>query len=211
MSYEPSLNQIGLETGTDKARHGYLPFYEFHFKKRSPQSLLELGVLGGASLQMWKRYFPECHVEGWDRQVRWDKKVVEGCELKIVDLNSRVEIENAAKGASWDIIIDDASHTMQQQQLTFSVLFEKCKFFVMEDLHTSWSKPHKSAPTRRTTFDLVVNLGSGGRPWDAEGASPKEAAHISRYAKLVAVYWVENLKGPRSATAIVRNRARVRV
>ena len=205
-----SLNQIGAETGTDKSRHGYLPFYESHFKRENPRSLLELGVLGGASLQMWKRYFPKCRVEGWDQEVRWDKKVVEGCKLKIVNLNSRAEIENAADGAQWDVIIDDASHTMQQQQLTFSALFEKSKFFVMEDLHTSWSAAHKSSPTRRTTFDLVVNLGTGGRPWDAECASPEEAAYISRYAELVAVYWVENLKGPRSVTAIVRNRARSR-
>lgn len=201
-----SLHETGLKAGSDKARHGYLPFYEAHLRDACPERLLELGIYKGASLEMWKRYFPNCTVEGWDRIVRWTDEAVAGCEVKNVDLNSRTEIEHAAKGATWDLIIDDAAHTMGQQQLTFSMLFKKTKLFIMEDLHTSWRSDHGRGLTGRTTFDLVVNLGPGGRPWDAECATEEERTLIDTNAELVGLYWVENLKGPRSVTAIVKNR-----
>ena len=57
-----SLDEIGIETGTDKSsmHHGYLDFYEMFFEtlRDKPVRILEIGVLGGASVMMWEEILP---------------------------------------------------------------------------------------------------------------------------------------------------------
>src|SRR5215510_13902823 len=67
--YSPFANmkQLAKRHGTDKGATyhtfngiNYLDLYEQHFKafKYKHIKLLEIGVYGGASLRMWKEYFP---------------------------------------------------------------------------------------------------------------------------------------------------------
>ena len=47
-----TLHDYGLQYGSDKAtHHGYLTFYEAHIGE--PKSIIEFGILNGASLKMW--------------------------------------------------------------------------------------------------------------------------------------------------------------
>ena len=75
---DASLEQLAERHGSDKATHGYCPFYEDLLARRrdEPLRVLELGVggfdrpddpaWGGASLRMWKDYFPHGSVWGLD-------------------------------------------------------------------------------------------------------------------------------------------------
>jgi hypothetical protein len=55
------LKEIGEKYGTDKVEHDYLDFYEKELPKQVGK-LLEIGVLNGASLRMWKEYYTEAAI-----------------------------------------------------------------------------------------------------------------------------------------------------
>lgn len=69
---EKNLTEIGLEYGTDKAFwHRYTDFYEPFFarlKNRKDLTILEFGVLDGASIKMLDDYFHPRLVIGADIQ-----------------------------------------------------------------------------------------------------------------------------------------------
>src|SRR3954454_15159557 len=71
-----SLTALAEQFGTDKwGRHRYTPHYEKHLRHLRQRSfaLLEIGIggyarerQGGASLRMWKAYFPAAQIVGLD-------------------------------------------------------------------------------------------------------------------------------------------------
>ena len=66
---ERSLNDIGLETGTDKSSraHDYLGYYENALRGLSRiDRILEIGVHEGASLRMWRDFLPRARIVGLD-------------------------------------------------------------------------------------------------------------------------------------------------
>ena len=63
------LTRLGRLYNTDKAtEHHFTPFYNamFSSQRDSIKSLLEVGVYHGASIQMWRDYFPEAKIYGID-------------------------------------------------------------------------------------------------------------------------------------------------
>lgn len=144
-----TLDQIGLTTRTDKASffHDYLRTYEEFFSplRHAPVRLLEMGVLGGASLVTWAKYFdhPEARIDGMDTDTL-------RCQ-RIQDRRVRV-IQGSQTDASvvwpepFDIIIDDAGHFASQQIAAFGIYWEKWLkpggLYVIEDLHTYASPMH---------------------------------------------------------------------
>src|SRR5215203_706034 len=73
------LCDLAEKYGTDKgpSGHNYTPYYEEYLQHRRFRALtlLELGVWKGASLRMWRDYFPSATIVGIDnkdRRVRID-------------------------------------------------------------------------------------------------------------------------------------------
>ena len=116
-----SLDAIARKYGTDKyfklgGGHNYTPFYDMILKGRDVTSMLEIGVQGGESLKMWRDYFPEAMIYGWD--------IV---DLKHLDsdriLNYVVDQGKASRIAEFfdkndvmfDFVIDDGSHKVEDQ------------------------------------------------------------------------------------------------
>jgi hypothetical protein len=124
------LHQIGLKHGTDKATfHNYCKFYETYLPK-TVDSVLEIGVLDGASLKMWGEYYNTSEIFGWDiNPIKCEYHVA------MVDAHDREQIQRNAD--YFDLIVDDAPHTMKSQHLLFGILFPYCKTYILEDLHTS--------------------------------------------------------------------------
>lgn len=144
-----SLNRIGKRHGTDKYRHGYLPFYERHLGslRASKVVLLEIGILGGHSLRMWAEYFVNGQIIGADI-VR--ERFIQGERIAChyLDQSSRDSLIQlkALFPDGFDIIVDDGSHVMAHQQTTLAVLFPALKpggLYVIEDLHTSLGTSEK--------------------------------------------------------------------
>lgn len=145
-----TLQTIGLKHNTDKAFfHKYLDFYEQHLPDRNFSGrLLEIGVMDGASLRMWREYYPNAQIIGIDIEDKAhlyndDWKVPKTINILKIDGTDPKQLNELG---NFDIIIDDGSHYTADQQKSFEHLFYKQLnpggFYIVEDLHTSYRKEY---------------------------------------------------------------------
>ena len=138
-----------IEYDSDKINSRYLdqydPILEPFLEKKI--TLLELGVLKGGSLLLWRDYFPLANIVGIDIKLPKDFKdteriqVFEGSQADPKFLTS-VAQKTALDG--FDIIIDDASHIGELTKASFWHLFDNHLkpngLYVIEDWGTGyWS------------------------------------------------------------------------
>jgi len=152
--YRNNLSQLAILFRTDKhSRHYYTQHYQHHFRtlRRENLNILEIGIggyenpkAGGASLRMWKEYFPRAHIFGIDiyDKTYHDKKRIKtfrGSQTDEAFLKRVVEEIGIV-----DIIIDDGSHYNDHVITTFKILFPLLSpkgIYVVEDVQTSyWSE-----------------------------------------------------------------------
>lgn len=141
-----SLDEIGLRTGTDKASvgHGYLDFYERFFEKLrdKPIKILEIGVLGGASVKMWAQYFLSGTVVGADIDPTVIRFSSDRILIEIIDQsNLQNLVDLGVKHGPFDIIVEDGSHLWEHQITSLRALFPFLKdggFYIIEDLQTNF-------------------------------------------------------------------------
>jgi hypothetical protein len=169
----PDLAELARRHGSDKADHGYAPFYEdlFRGRRERPLKILEVGVggyerqddptFGGASLRMWKDYFPNAQIWGLDIL---DKSGV--AEDRITIVRGSQTDEALLRGlhrdhGPFDVVIDDGSHIPALTNETFRILFPLLAadgVYVIEDVATSywplWGG-HFRRRARSTTMGLV--------------------------------------------------------
>lgn len=153
------LQDIGAKHRTDKATfHHYLDFYEEHLPGRDFDGrLLEIGVMDGASLRMWRDYYPAAKIVGVDIDpkpyVQIDRVTIR--QIDATDLPSLQSL------GDFDVIIDDGSHMTADQQVTFSWLYynqlNPGGVYVLEDLHTSYMSNYVNS--RRTTIEFLAESG----------------------------------------------------
>ena len=149
------LQEIGERTGTDKATyHKYCDFYQKNLPKRSFSGrLLEIGVFEGASLAMWREYYPKAEIIGIDN-IDKSHLSIEGVTILKMDATDAKALDQLGM---FDIIIDDASHYTADQQATFEQLYvnqlHNNGFYVMEDLHTSLMPTYINS--ERTTLEYL--------------------------------------------------------
>jgi SAM-dependent methyltransferase len=138
-----------LEKGSTKWS-GYFDVYERYLKKfvgKSPR-ILEIGVLGGGSIELWLKYFgPGTSVVGIDINPDCLKYEYSG-DVKIVMGNQGDPVfweEFLATQNKFDVVIDDGSHVMHHQVTTLNNVFPHIKeggVYICEDTHTSyWPQP----------------------------------------------------------------------
>jgi len=137
--------------GSDKwGSHYYIPHYIKHFSliRKRKLDILEIGVggydnphQGGASLRMWKKYFPNSMIHSMDI---YDKSPQEENRIKIYrgSQSDELFLKNVcAKTGPFDIIIDDGSHVVRDVITSFKILFPILKeggIYVVEDTQTSY-------------------------------------------------------------------------
>ena len=127
-------------------RHFYSEYYHKHLDKfrNEPINFLEIGIGGGngPSLSLWQRYFKMAKIFALDIDdfSRLNNKRVT-C-LQADQSNRKDLVHSMSKiGKKLDVIIDDGGHYMNQQQISFGVLFRNLKsggIYFIEDLHTSY-------------------------------------------------------------------------
>lgn len=143
-----TLDELMTKHGTDKGstEHDYGPIYEEHFDRLRAKeiTLLELGVWQGASLKVWRDYFPAATIIGLDQQDRGLR--LDGVEQMFSDQNNPNLPEALANAyGGLDIIIDDASHISSKTIGSFKLLWPVLKpggIYVIEDLQTSYDPVH---------------------------------------------------------------------
>jgi hypothetical protein len=166
-----NLKILGMAQGTDKhdADHSfagvsYLDVYEqyFHPLRDEPIALLEIGVKDGASLRMWKSYFPRADIFGIDIDPRC--KTLEEDRIRIAT-GSQADGQFLAgcfgERPRFHIIIDDGSHINQLTLASFRHLFDRRLrsggMYIIEDLRCSYDKLQTDYDIRRTWPGMRYN------------------------------------------------------
>lgn len=153
------LCQLAYQYGTDKCpqiKHTYTPFYFELLKdqRESIKKVLEIGVgdnksmkhvvklkgsyLPGASLYMWRDFFPKAQIYGADflPEVLFEDERIKTylCdETKLADLLHLIK----STGADIDLFIDDGSHRFEDQIFTAQTLMPLLKkdvTYIIEDV-----------------------------------------------------------------------------
>ena len=128
-----------------------------YYKTLDSIKILEIGVSGGGSLWMWKKYFPNSIVHGIDNNSHVYGPSKGNCkQWEDVSQNVFVHIGSQddtnfltkinKEHGPFDIIIDDGSHIMEHQKTSLFHLWPLLKdkgVYVIEDLHTSYYPRHK--------------------------------------------------------------------
>lgn len=165
---KPSLACIAARYHSDKGLSGpdrkwngnnYVDIYEAYFRSWTEKKiqLLEIGIgvagpnwlasiahgpnkRGGASLQMWRDYFPSGVIHGVDINPA-DHLNDDRITTHLADQGSRVELRklrNQFSEGQFDVIIDDGSHRGDHQQITLEILWPCLKnggLYIIEDLN----------------------------------------------------------------------------
>lgn len=120
----------------------YFDIYHQYFKKFIGRkvNMIEIGIYGGGSLEMWRNYFGTgCNIYGVDIQ--------EECKMYENEY-TKVFIGDQANHGFWkkfkkmvpkiDIIIDDGGHKTKQQIVTFEEMLTSLSpggIYICEDIH----------------------------------------------------------------------------
>jgi hypothetical protein len=186
---DPSLDVLAVRHGADKSSrvHGYTRAYELHFAllRHQAVSLLEIGVGSGASLRMWRDYFPQARLYGLDIAPCQGLQIA---GLRLFQGSQRDEsvLERLVhETGPLDIIIDDGSHRWADQIASFQKLFPHVKpggCYAIEDLHTSYWDAYKSGEKSTMAFltELVHTLQWHGKSGYGEPANDPEFRALQR-------------------------------
>lgn len=145
------LTRLAVLHGTDKfGAHDYTPVYHAHFHamRDSPLRLLEIGVggydnpdSGGNSLAMWRDYFPNAQIVGFDIS---EKRLDLGPRVTILQgsqIDAKFLKKLVADHGPFDIIVDDGSHLNDHVWRTFDLLFPAVVpggIYCVEDVQTAF-------------------------------------------------------------------------
>lgn len=139
---EHTLAQLAERFGTDKLHHGYIGFYEQHLPK-NPTRILEIGCLTGASLRMWREYFPETEIHCLDLFEEHQQPTdIPGVIYWKGNQTDQFILEQLRR-LHFDVIIEDGSHALVHQWVTFHSLIGCCDLYVAEDLHCAYDSLYR--------------------------------------------------------------------
>lgn len=138
------LDLLGVLEGTDKSSSlswswDYLRHYQSYFGllRHAPITLLEIGVLGGSSLRMWRAWLSKAKIVGVDIDPACRRYASEGVEIEIGSQDDPGFLAELTRKYSPTIIIDDGSHQAHHIIYTFERLFPALApggYYVVEDL-----------------------------------------------------------------------------
>jgi hypothetical protein len=144
------FHKFGLKANTDKIyTHGYHRFYHKEldkYRNLKNTGIVEIGVQGSESINLWLDYFPNSHIYGLDI----DKKEFNNpnVDLFVCDQSklSDLQLVSSKFNPNYPIvfIIDDGSHIPEHQILTFDFLFNNVLqdggIYIIEDIELSYWK-----------------------------------------------------------------------
>jgi len=157
------LCKLAFKYRTDKCpqiRHSYTPFYHKLFKdiRNEVKKVFEMGIgfpetmghvekvigkphIAGASLMMWRDYFPNAQIIGadWDGRAMFDGE--DRIETIVMDERYPQDIKNTIRvvGKDVDIFIDDGAHEHLNQILlakTVLPMLKKEVIYIIEDVYS---------------------------------------------------------------------------
>jgi hypothetical protein len=182
-----TLSEISKLYPTDKdfTHNYYNMVYEKYFSpvRESTKLVCEIGIGGfwadaswvhGNSLKVFRDYFTNASILGLDIQ-RYD--IAELGERVVLDWLDQSQLhlvkDYSAKLTNYDIILDDGSHKMLDQQITIAYFLKSLRsggMYILEDLHTSLEvgMPEKAIwgwgdTEKTTTLDMLEIFNQTGK------------------------------------------------
>jgi hypothetical protein len=137
----------------------YFEIYERHFERFRGTSpvVMEIGVRGGGSVEMWKDYFGEgSRIVGVDIDPVCKEHQRDGIEIFIGSQSDPATIETVfASYPKIDIVIDDGSHIMKDMIATFDMVYHRLApngVYLLEDTYTCYKPKMGGGLKREGTF-----------------------------------------------------------
>lgn len=183
------LQEIHTKYNTDKGtRHLYLQTYDSLFQniRNDTKSVLEIGTLFGGSLKLWNEYFPNAIIHGiedfsqgvgFGSPVNKDEIIKDlsnypRINLHVFDSTDVEKINTELSGLSFDIIVDDACHSLDNQSRNIKNFINKLSnkgIYVIEDVQSQSDAQELQRLIKEVTgkdsklIELNVNLISDDR------------------------------------------------
>jgi hypothetical protein len=126
----------------------------------------------GASLRMWREYFPNASIIGCDILATSLFDDEERISTYLVDQSRETSLSEFKSVASQaDLILDDGSHVEHDMKLSFKVLWDAVKvggFYIIEDIHNQRLPSFETLPSEYgfTNAKLVASYSGNNRPDD---------------------------------------------
>jgi Cephalosporin hydroxylase len=201
------LTALAKQFGTDKwgSWHHYTPHYARHLGHLRDErfTLLEIGIggyarekQGGASLRMWRSYFPKAQILGLDIE---DKSFVDTDRIRTYQgsqtdeqlLNQIVDDADDLK-----VIIDDGSHRCEHIHATFDILYPLLPddgIYAIEDLQTSYWPRFGGSEDVNATFTSMALVKSflDDLNWEEFTPVDREPSYVQSH--LIALHAYHNL------------------
>jgi hypothetical protein len=166
-----NLKALAVVNRSDKwGSHWYAQHYEQYFAplRHKRLNILEIGIggyddpkRGGASLRMWRTYFPSSNIYGIDI---CDKSLHDEPRIKTFK-GSQVDepfLDHVMQEIGHvDIIIDDGSHLNEHVIRTFELLFPRLApngLYVVEDTQTSYWREYGGSSDNLNQPDTSMSL-----------------------------------------------------
>lgn len=134
------LTQLAIKYGADKwGKHHYTPVYFDLFKDRQAEvsKVLEIGIAEGASLFMWRDFFPNALIHGAEIEIGRVKALENRKRIYTSEFDQKRLIDLLSLSDNYDLVVDDGSHRPQDQLLTCLILMPrlvKYVTYVIEDV-----------------------------------------------------------------------------
>ena len=132
-----------MGSGDKGTTHSYIVYYEDLLKehRNTFTDILEIGVAPGAlSIRMWEQYFTKANIYGIDIQ-EWNDNITkynnDRINISIGDATQKKDIDRLYLHHEFDFILDDGSHALRDQLVSFKYLFPKLRaggIYVIEDI-----------------------------------------------------------------------------
>lgn len=144
------LRTLAEKYNTDKSGHGYLEHYErvLGSQREKIRTVLEIGVMAGGSLRMWRDYFPQATIYGVDidgATMFEEERIKTFCGSQD-DAGFIVHVSNET--GPLDLIVDDGSHRGAHHVISWKLLWPVLKdggWYAVEDCQSiyneCWTKP----------------------------------------------------------------------
>jgi hypothetical protein len=166
--YYNTLDKGPTDKGTT---HDYInAYYSNEFADKTKKiKLVEIGIANGASIKLWRDWFANAEIFGFDDRLNHGNKVeIEGTTLIYQDGYSDESV-NMFENESLDYVIDDGPHNLQSQKDAITKYLPKLKKggkIIIEDVaYVEWENDfiklieEKSLNVDYKLFDLRENKG----------------------------------------------------
>lgn len=192
-----------------RKHRGYFQSYQSlleGYKNKSDLVLVEVGVLEGGSLFMWRSFFPMARIIGIDLNPAAKKWEDYGFEIHIGSQSDEEFWSNFFQSVGYvDILIDDGGHTSLQQAVTFTQCISKIRengVLIVEDTHTSYQGEFGN-PSKSSFVNSVLKSLHSMNPMKSEDNFSRNVSSVSFHPSMIAFH--ASRKGKAASYEVVEN------